>query len=374
MKRLALTCLVGFAVFAFDAMGLPRPQYPGSRALAMGGAFTALSDDWTALHYNPAGLAFLNTAMDAGVMMRFDLGDAFGVAGDALTLAGLHAESFTNLDSLAADNTLADDMMRFDRRPIRFGTMPEMHFAARSTDPDLPLGIGASWFLLSQGNFQLDKGIYIPSAQGEVRTDLLARIGGAISPWPGFAIGLAPTVGTYSYIEQGIGIQEYATVGDSLTDKLNREQQRIYRPGFGFGLSAGMIYEVLPTELRFGMSVQDIFLELNGQDVPTAVNFGIAYLPAYLRKQGALRYVNFAIDINDAFSDRPFLTKLNMGAEMNMSLAQIRGGFRSGYPCYGLLLNLFIVQLEFTSYADELGYYAGQWEDRHYLFSMRLGI
>jgi hypothetical protein len=361
-------------IVASLAHSLARPKYPGSRALGMGGAFTALSDDWTAIHYNPAGLSFLNTALDAGVLMRFDLGDAFGVAGDALTIAGLHANSFSSLDSLANDNTLADDLMRFDRRPVQFGTMPEMHFAARSTDPDLPLGIAASWFLLSHGTFQLDKGIYIPSAEGQVRTDLLLRFGGAIAPWHGLSIGVAPTIGTYSEIEQGISIQDYSSAGDSLLAKLDREQQRIYRPGFGFGLTLGAMYEILPTELRVGMSVQDLFLALNDQAVPSAVHFGMAYLPAALRKQGALRYVNFAVDIEDAFGDKPFLTKLVYGAEMNMSLAQIRGGFRSGYPCYGLLLNLFIVQLEFTSFAEELGLYPGQWEDRHYLFSVRLGI
>jgi len=362
------------ALTANSAWGLSRPQYQGSRALGMGGAFTALSDDWTALHYNPAGLAFLNSPLDAGIMVRFDLGDAFGVAGDAVNIAGLHGNSFQNVDSLATDNTLVDDMMAFDNRPLRFGTMPEMHFAAKSTDPDLPLGIGAGWFMLSRGQFELDKGIYIPSAEGRVRTDLIFRIGGAIAPWHGLAIGLAPTLGTYSEIEQSIGIEDYQVAGDSLTAKLDREQQRIYRPGFGAGLSFGLLYEILPTEFRVGMAVQDLFLTLNDEAVPTAVNFGIAYLPAVLRKQGALRYVNFALDIEDAFADKPFLTKLDFGAEMSMSLAQIRGGFRGGYPCYGLTLNLFIMQFEFTSYAEELGYFAGQWEDRHYLFSMNLGL
>jgi hypothetical protein len=319
-------------------------------------------------------LAFLNSPLDAGLLLRFDLGDAFGVAGDGLNIAGLHSNSFQSLDSLASDNTLVDDMMRFDKRPIRFGTMPEMHFAAKSTDPDLPLGIGAAWYMLSRGNFELNKGIYVPSAEGQVRTDLLIRFGGAIAPWHGLSFGIAPTIGTFSQVQQNIGIQEYKSVGDSLTDKLDREQGRIYRPGFGLGVSLGLLYEILPTELRVGASVQDLFLTLNNQGVPSAVNFGIAYLPAVLRKQGALRYVNFALDLEDAFSSKPFLSKVDLGAEMNMSLAQIRGGLRGGYPTYGLLLNLLILQFEFTSYAEELGYFPGQWEDRHYLFSIRLGV
>ena len=108
--------------------------------------------------------------------------------------------------------------------------------------------------------------------------------------------------------------------------------------------------------------------------VPITYSVGVAYLPAVLRKQGMLRYVNFAVDIQDVLADKAFVGKLNMGAEMNMSLAQLRGGFKGGYPCYGLLANLYFMQMEFTSWAEEAGLYVGQLEDRHYLLSFRLGI
>jgi hypothetical protein len=359
---------------ATSAWCVRAPQYLSGRALGMGDAFVALSDDYSGIYYNPAGLARLNTPLDAGMSLKFDVGDLFGVAGDALNVAGEHTNSFSSVDSMAADNTLVDDIMVFDRRQIGLGTLPEMHFAARSTDPDFPLGIGAAWFLGSQGRFMLDKGIYIPAASAHVRTDLVAKVAGAIQPFPGLSIGISPTLATYNTFDQSLSIQEYATAADTLEARLQDEKERIYRPGFGFGVTAGALYDIVPTELRVGAVVYNMFLSIDHDPVPVTYSVGVAYLPAMLRKQGMLRYVNFALDIEDVMADKAFLGKLNMGAEMNMSLAQLRGGFKGGYPCYGLLANLYFMQMEFTSWAEEAGLYVGQLEDRHYLLSFRLGI
>jgi hypothetical protein len=367
--------LIGCSLMAATVSWAVRgPQYLSGRALGMGDAFVALSDDYNGIYYNPAGLARLNSALDAGMAIKFDMGNLFGVAGDALNIAGAHTNSFTSLDSMANDNTLVDDIMIFDRRPLGFGTLPEMHFAARSTDPDFPLGIGAAWFMGSQGQFMLDKGIYIPSAQARVRTDLVLKLAGAIQPYPNLSIGFSPTLATYSTLKQSLSLSEYSTAADTLQAQIQREQQKIYQPGFGLGLTAGVLYDIVPTELRVGAVVYNMFLDIDNDPVPVTYSFGIAYLPAVLRKQGMLRYVNFDIDIENAFSDGYFLGKLNMGAEMNMSLAQLRGGFKGGYPCYGLVLNLLMVQMEFTSWADEAGLYVGQLEDRHYMMGFRLGI
>jgi hypothetical protein len=356
------------------AWAVRGPQYLSGRALGMGNAFVGLSDDYSGIYYNPAGLAHLNSPLDAGMALKFDVGDFFGIAGDALNIAGGHANSFTSLDSMAGDNTIVDDIMIFDRRPIGFGTLPEMHFAARSTDPDFPIGIGAAWFLGSQGRFMLDKGIYIPSAHAKVRTDLVLKLAGAIEPLPGLSIGLSPTLATYSTFEQSLSLQEYSTAIDTLNAKIAREKEKIYQPGFGLGVTGGILYDIIPTELKIGAVAYNFFLSMDHDKVPTTYSIGMAYLPAVLRKQGMLRYVNFDVDIEDVFGKGYFLAKLNMGAEMNLSLAQLRGGFKGGYPCYGLVLNLFMMQMEFTSWADEAGLYVGQLEDRHYLMGFRLGI
>jgi hypothetical protein len=375
LDRLAPRTVLACALLAASAGWCVRgPQYLSGRALGMGDAFVALSDDYSGIYYNPAGLARLNTPLDVGMSLKFDVGDLFGVAGDALNVAGEHSNSFSSVDSMAADNTLVDDIMVFDRRQVRLGTLPEMHFAARSTDPDFPIGIGAAWFLGSQGRFMLDKGIYIPAASAHVRTDLVVKLAGAAQPFPGLSVGLSPTLATYNTFDQSLSIQEYATAADTLEARLADEKERIYRPGFGFGLSAGALYDIVPTELRVGAVVYNMFLSINHDPVPVTYSVGIAYLPAMLRKQGMLRYVNFALDIEDVMADKAFLGKLNMGAEMNMSLAQLRGGFKGGYPCYGLLANLYFMQMEFTSWAEEAGLYVGQLEDRHYLLGLRMGI
>ena len=51
-------CLLALAHFAQPALAGPSYQVPlGPRALAMGGAFSAVADDASAIFWNPAGLS-----------------------------------------------------------------------------------------------------------------------------------------------------------------------------------------------------------------------------------------------------------------------------------------------------------------------------
>jgi long-chain fatty acid transport protein len=62
----ALATMCGATMDTAHAGGLGRPTPFGARAFGLGGAYSAVADDPTAIHYNPAGLARQNDALILG--------------------------------------------------------------------------------------------------------------------------------------------------------------------------------------------------------------------------------------------------------------------------------------------------------------------
>lgn len=79
-----LTCLVFLSAFGFSN-GLNLNGL-GARAVAMGGAFVGLADDFTAVFWNPAGLAQLK-------------GTTFGLTGDMIVPKGTYALGLFGIDT-----------------------------------------------------------------------------------------------------------------------------------------------------------------------------------------------------------------------------------------------------------------------------------
>ncbi|MBI5624835.1 MAG: PorV/PorQ family protein [Elusimicrobia bacterium] len=104
----SLLCLVGLALAASSARGLEAPgttaasilQVPmGSRALGMGGAFTAVADDHTALHYNPAGLSQLKSHEVGASFLsgQTDTSSQHFAYGGPIPFGGLAGEGFSSV-------------------------------------------------------------------------------------------------------------------------------------------------------------------------------------------------------------------------------------------------------------------------------------
>ena len=113
---------------------------------------------------------------------------------------------------------------------------------------------------------------------------------------------------------------------------------------------------------------------------------GTAYIPSKIyywpgRSINTLNRLTLAADLRDILNtdeklfDDTFWKKLHFGAEFRWSLFALRGGFNSGYPSFGAGINLFLLQLEYAFWGDELGRYAGQIPEwNHQLsISMRFG-
>ena len=82
---------------AYDAIHLLDREWGiGTRALAMGGAYTALADDYSAIYWNPAGLGYIT---DSQISIEIS---QLGMNNKATYLGSLNQDnqSFTNLKSL----------------------------------------------------------------------------------------------------------------------------------------------------------------------------------------------------------------------------------------------------------------------------------
>jgi hypothetical protein len=86
------------------------------------------------------------------------------------------------------------------------------------------------------------------------------------------------------------------------------------------------------------------------------------------------------VDITGNFDEDGDLGKrINMGAELNVDLPIIRHinfrcGLHQGYPSVGFGLDLYVVELNYAYYTEELGAYAGQRPDSRHVLELSIGI
>ncbi len=113
----------------------------GSRAQSMGGAFVGVADDWTAIYWNPAGLAQLE-----GSGFGFDFSSPHPVITDG--------SSLSNLTSAQMDTRYQiDTFAQFGGEPTRFADKTvEYNFY-------VPAGAGGYW---QQDGWTLGGGFYVP--------------------------------------------------------------------------------------------------------------------------------------------------------------------------------------------------------------------
>ena len=159
------------------------------------------------------------------------------------------------------------------------------------------------------------------------------------------------------------------------------------------GLDLGVLYQ-LTREVRLGMSLRDIyFKELAGDKITPNLTAGINYSPRFFNKNtGFGRKFNIACDFADALNGqhnyKPF-SHINFGLEVEQALLawpgystafralalRLSGGFRGGYPAAGFGVEVLrFISVEFATWAEELGYYTGQDEERIYMGQLSIGF
>jgi len=397
-RSLPLIALLGSAMGAWATSG---PIHRTLRPLGMGNAFVAVADDKDAMHYNVAGLNLmgrlgngnLDPAQQRYPLDKFDmhmdfLGTAIPVddALDILRFYQAHQKSFQNMNSLQKDSNLVSDLSAFDRKPVKVAVLHGGELAMHN--------FGMAYWADAQMAPYADVGVLLPQAGIEsISLDMVGQIAGAysylddrLSVGLGYRLAKREEVGNFQVALTDLSNQSgrrgvEAAIQDTVDVKL-RELGDLST--LGHAMDAGVLWQQTP-DIRFGASIQNLFMILNHKAVTPDLSVGVAYSPMLLESNGRWkRKINFAMDFEDALNnDRNYkpINKIDMGAEWEQTLipwvlkGRLSLGLKGGYPTAGLGGTLFtIFHYEAATWAEEGGYYTGQVEERYYVMNFGVGI
>lgn len=417
MKRLfAVLAIAGLATLSFAAKA---PTHHSLRAESMGNAHVAVVDDKEAIYYNYAGLSQINRLgnfekrPEQGYYprnligdMRLNLGGAgpfekyFSTYNDVKDLQKLYSRAHdvaealgigsTNvlMDSLSAHPELIKTMNSYDHKALNMKIKMDAELAFHGFG-------GAVWVDGSIAPY-LDGGIILPfMAVDTFYVDAVAQAGVAYGFTDNFSVGIGGKIAKRQKVDMlTLDVLNYNTLQDTLEDRYHDATDELFDfKSISVGMDIGVLYQ-LTREFRVGMSVRDIyFKELAGDRIRPNITAGFNYSPRFFNKNtGYGRKLNFACDFEDALgNDRNYkpLSHLNFGMELEQNILawpgynneiralslRLAGGFRGGYPTAGIGLEVLrFFTFELATWAEEMGYYTGQDEERVYMAQISLGF
>jgi hypothetical protein len=297
-----------------------------------------------------------------------------------------HQESFQDMNSLQKDSNLVSDLSAFDRRPVKVAVLHGGELAMHN--------FGMAYWADAQISPYADVGVLLPQAGVEsITLDIVGQIAGAysylddrLSVGLGYRLAKREEVGNFQVALTDLSDETgRRNVQEAIQDTVDEKMKEMGDLStLGHAMDAGVLWQQT-SDIRFGASIQNLFMVLNHQTVTPALAIGVAYSPMLLQSNGRWkRKINLALDYEDLInSDRNYkpLNKLNLGAEWEQVLIPwvLRGrlsvGMKGGYPTAGLGGTLFtIFHYEAATWAEEGGYYTGQLEDRYYVMKFGVGI
>ncbi len=336
-------------------------EYPsffrGIRPLGMGGAFTAVADDENAIFYNPAGIPKTQT---------FQL----GLVNPLIEVSKNTIDLYSDIQDTEMDDTAAvsDLLKKFTgkHQHARASLFPNIGFNIAS--------VGVQLGALAQGTFDAD--IHNP-VWPEAHVDFVQDIGflagiGAKHPSLGLSIG----VGVKALTRQSLG--EVYTAIDIASENFEDNFEDDLKTGSGFSVDIGVLYDI-PFLSKLNPQVALVaqnFPEMDmgdAKDIESQINTGFAIETsfAFITFIGALDYMDIGKAIGE---DEDMAKRLHLGGEIKLAnFLSVRGGLNQGYYTAGATLDLFIFRIDAATYAEEVGAYAGQREDRRYLGQLTIG-
>ncbi|MBI5554797.1 MAG: hypothetical protein HY920_02945 [Elusimicrobia bacterium] len=399
IKRVLWLLVISLLILPLLAWGGDRPfMIKGIRPVAMGGAFTAIADDANAYFYNPAGLTQIQKwqvqIANLPVTISADTLDLYNWVNDNRTQLEKFDEQ-THDTQVKLMNDITDRVSRFKVHVSGSILNPNFISSPIALSNNLKLNFGIGLFSLYDAHIGINAGLLVPNITmiGNVDAAGLAPLAFKMEKTPFDLPGSLSLAGTIKILNRG-SIEE---LRKSVLE-FEEFEPKVQR-GKGVGLDFGSLYQ-LNEQWNFGLLVADIFGTPITYDEATSnnikkpettaiinprVNFGVAFRPQnfYFWKNKFIplsRHFVFAADVTDITNPAEklfgatFFKKLHLGAEYQTRLLSFRGGFNSGYPSFGLGLNLWLIKLDYAFSGEELGLYAGQIDEWNHMVSLSIGF
>jgi hypothetical protein len=324
--------------------------YQNARVLGMGGAFTAVADDYNALIYNPAGLT--------------------QIEGWELDLLTLEAEASESTQDLIDDLEAAQSGTEAEAAALLVAHAGDHIHARVNTFPHLVMpGFGVG--LLGQATLDADfRNRVRPVVQVDATVDLGLTVAGAKSFNRGkLAIGIGG-----KYLRREGLVRDYEAA-DLISDSFDPVAD-VGAAETDYAIDLGLLYHL--DNLPLSPTIGAAYLNLGDLDfgafgsIPAQLNVGVAIRP----KIGPVT-VTVAADFVDVThqlgSDEDNRKRTNLGAEAALwNFLAVRVGLHQSYFSAGATVNLWAIKVDVATYGEELGAYGGQREDRRYI--ARIGL
>jgi hypothetical protein len=377
-----LATLLPASAFAQQITSREYPYiYKSTRAMGMGGAYTAVGGRADSLFYNPAGL--INIPQDKGWEVNLinvsaeysnNVKNFLNESKDALNTEDLNHDNSTDDDRLRAMN----DVLARYRGTNLHGRVSDFTSVAKSYDR-WAFGIGAVGSgridALTHQGFGSDGFL-------EVNADATyGALGGAsLAVTDNVFAGLAVKSLHREALIHNFSARELVDHQHDLNDYIRDD---LRQSGNAFGFDAGVIWKFSPDsplKPSFGASVMNIGdLDFGpAGKLPQSVNVGMAINPTLSWARSLTVGADYIDVLNNFKQDKDIAKRLRYGAELQLfdtspwELA-LRAGMYENSPTMGFDLRLLIFTVSYAMYTEEIGAYAGQDKDKRQLLTVNVG-
>ncbi len=383
MKKAGVILLTTGLISISNAVTYEYPYlFKDPRVIGMGGAITAVGGHPNSVFYNPAGISnipvtegFAVNLLDINLSTNKNARDFLSDLLDALDTEDLDHDGDDGDDKLKAvnevlrayygknihfyGNNYSSVSRKFSKLAFTVGFLVSI-----KADGQAHQGFG------SEGVLELDYNSMAGIIAGISYDFLEGSLSLGISGKYIYTNALIHTFTARELVEHEDDLDTYIT-----------EELAVSESAFGFDF--GAIYrldEIIPKGKFLRPSIGISVLNIGDLDfkeagkIPMSINTGIALnpdIPFINNWTIALDYVDILKNFEE---DEDNLKRLRVGTEIKLwdnkiTDFSVRAGLYQGYLSGGIDFRFTIVRVGFTTYAEEIGAYAGQDEDRRYILT-----